>query len=147
MIFPAPKPEPKAKKPFDAGEWQRRGAERYAETRVEVQRERLRHDPHYRTLRENVERKRQREAEQFGPYAEWIRKKACIIGGGCWTVVQAAHHHGRGAGGKAEANLFPCCAEHHSEFHTIGVLTWQRKYGIDLEALTAHLHREYEESL
>lgn len=144
-VYPAPKPEPRDKEPFDATEWQRRGVESYAAKRESEQRERKKADRNYRPLRENVERRRRLEAEQFGPYAAWIRKKACIIGGRCWTVVQAAHFHGRGAGGKSES-LFPCCAEHHSEQHTIGIATWQRKYGIDLEAVTAHLRREYEES-
>jgi hypothetical protein len=91
----------------------------------------------------NRERKARLLEETFGPYADKIRKLDCVVPG-CPDPSQAAHFKSRGAGGKQQ-HLFPCCQAHHSEQHALGIETWQAKYGLDLEAITAHLWRTTED--
>lgn len=85
----------------------------------------------------NAKRKARLRLEQFGQHAERIRGMFCVVPG-CPEPTEAAHYKSRGAGGKA-MHLFPCCRGHHQEQHDLGIETWQRKYGLDLAALAAHL--------
>jgi hypothetical protein len=80
----------------------------------------------------------------FGDKAAWIRSQACVVrvrgvGGICDGAVEAAHVKSRGAGGDS-SHLLPLCEHHHEKQHTIGIRTFEVKYGLDLEALAA----EYE---
>lgn len=87
----------------------------------------------------NRDRRRRLSEEAFGEYADKIRACFCVVPG-CPEPSEAAHFKSRGAGGKAR-HLFPCCSAHHREQHDLGIETWQRKYGLDLAAVTAHLWR------
>lgn len=53
---------------------------------------------------------------------------------GCWGDVDPDHVTSRGARGKDHANVVPLCRGHHDERHTIGIRTFEKRYGLDLEA-------------
>lgn len=86
--------------------------------------------------RSNPKRKAERFERNFGDRAADVRCLPCIVPG-CWKgPIEAAHAKARGMGGVNSDNrqLVPLCRWHHSEQHTRGVITFQAKYGIDLEA-------------
>jgi hypothetical protein len=58
---------------------------------------------------------------------EKIRKTPCLV---CRsTPCDVAHIKTQGSGGSDEAwNLMPICRRHHSEQHTIGILSFSSKY-------------------
>lgn len=91
----------------------------------------------------NPERKARLEREQYGDYAdEMIRGKPCHV---CEAPSVAAHaRKTRGASGKAE-HLNRLCPSHEIEVHAIGVLSFERKYDLDLALLAFQLHREWTE--
>lgn len=62
-------------------------------------------------------------------YLSHVRSMQCIVCGSNDTV---AHHvKTRGSGG-GDTFAVPLCAEHHNEIHTIGIDTFQERYGINL---------------
>lgn len=92
---------------------------------------------------ENAERKRRLRAEQFGTRADAVRLLPCVICGA--SPCDPAHVKSRGAGG-TRRDLVPLCRAHHDEQHRTGILSFQRKYAIDLAvqamAIAARLDRE-----
>lgn len=85
----------------------------------------------------NRKRKAKTKLEQFGPKERrrFVRTLACIVPG-CNGPSENAHNPSVAAGGKA-ADVSPICRAHHTEQHLIGIQTWQRKYGLDVEATNA----------
>lgn len=81
----------------------------------------------------NRERKAKRLAEQFGPQAQRCRELPCCI---CFAPPPSdpAHVRSRGAGGRDRENVVPLCRSHHCEQHQVGILTFQKRHGIDLQA-------------
>lgn len=75
---------------------------------------------------------------------EWYRHQFCVVPGCDEGPCHVAHVKSRGAGGKAD-DAVPLCTKHHSESHDIGILTFQRKYGIDLPALAVVFARKWKE--
>lgn len=94
----------------------------------------------------NPERRATRNAEQFGPFAAWIRSQPCVVGRDCYGPVAACHLRSRGAGGKAACNLFPACTAHHTYQHNAGLNAFERRYGLDLTEITERLWRAYQET-
>lgn len=84
-------------------------------------------------------------------YREWVRMHRCVLDNGkgcdCFGLVEAAHVKSRGAGGVDMANLYPCCSKHHNLQHTIGILTFQKRYRLDLRDLAWKLAKTYEEEM
>jgi hypothetical protein len=75
-------------------------------------------------------------------YCAWIRTHPCVaagrgdwIDGGkpCAGRVECAHVVSRGAGGPDVANTVPLCTRHHREQHTIGIRSFETRYGLNLE--------------
>lgn len=86
----------------------------------------------------NPERRAERRAETDGPCADLARSLPCLVWSNgrslCVGPTEPDHVRARGAGGKDAGNVVPLCSGHHSERHTIGIRTFERRYGIDLEA-------------
>lgn len=72
--------------------------------------------------------KKHKYSKQYIDY--WIRHAFCEI---CGYYSAAPHHiKTRGAGGSDEAkNLLALCTTHHTEAHTIGVMSFADKYSQD----------------
>jgi hypothetical protein len=86
----------------------------------------------------NPERQAKREETDFGAHGDFVRKLPCIIArlhpklrSGCFGRVVAAHFKSRGAGGD-RFSLFPLCEGHHLESHTVGSVSFQELYELDL---------------
>jgi hypothetical protein len=77
----------------------------------------------------------------FG-YKHYIRDCGCLV---CGTHSDPHHVKSRGAGGKDERNIVPLCRVHHTEGHTIGWKTFQKKYGLDLKTVAVELWDKYHE--
>jgi hypothetical protein len=77
------------------------------------------------------------------PYREHVRGLPCILIGlaehRCRGGVEACHVKSRGAGGTDRGNLLPICSRGHSESHTIGRFTFERKYGFELAAVAKQI--------
>ncbi len=71
----------------------------------------------------------------------WIHHAFCSI---CGNYSAAPHHiRTRGAGGSDEAkNLLALCATHHTEVHTMGVMSFADKYSHFFEKIIAALDIE-----
>jgi len=55
----------------------------------------------------------------------------CMI---CELPQQTNHKKTRGAGGAdAKENLWPLCFRHHTERHAIGIKSFRKKYGLEIE--------------
>ena len=77
---------------------------------------------------------------------QWVRRLACVVPG-CETRP-AENHHTRagGMGMKAHySTIVPLCHHHHQQLHTIGVLTFERRYGLDLAQEAAAVQTRWEE--
>lgn len=71
----------------------------------------------------------------------WIRSQPCIVGVGCVGVVQCCHlRHGVN---KDDRWMFPACAQHHTEHHSLGTRYFGLEYGLDLAARCDGYHGRY----
>jgi hypothetical protein len=161
-FLPAPKPAPRQRRPFDHREWKRRGAERYAETRDAVLRERIAEDPSYRVLEPggplpeiNPERLKKLREEQFAiasGYHKWVMEQPCAACGSFDPDLRSDPAHvgrTRGAGAKADRVLSLCreChtfeGEHRDEFNA----AFAERHGVTPEEMAAYrfefYHREH----
>ena len=92
-------------------------------------------------------RKRARSGIDRGPSREWprhrafIRKHACSVPmceDGPIEVAHVRHASNAGTGLKpADWSAVSLCRTHHSEQHAIGVETFQKRYGLNLDKLAA----------
>jgi hypothetical protein len=75
----------------------------------------------------------------------FIRTLPCILVGhpnatwGCRGRTECCHVKTRSTGGADRGNTFPACGQHHTEQHTMGILSFQMYYGIDLEGIAKEL--------
>jgi hypothetical protein len=69
-------------------------------------------------------------------YVGFIHWTGCVVGRGCSGPVHAAHRISRGAGGTWR-ELFGACERHHEQGHRIGLQSFQRLHGLNLEAICA----------
>lgn len=115
--------------------------------------------------RENARRKAKRRASDFGPHGDWIipalpcavehtewwstvsdETLSAMMDAALWDrgryemVSEPAHAKSRGAGGR-RWDLVPLAPLLHSEQHSIGIDTFQAKYGVDLNSLARRLWR------
>lgn len=97
------------------------------------------------------------------PYLDWLKAQACRITGkrtGDWfswlplrgfrtvyypfqIVVDPMHVKSRGAGGQDLWNALSVAHHLHEESHRIGVKSFAKKYGVNLEALAAEQTRQW----
>lgn len=71
-------------------------------------------------------------------YLEFIRKQPCCVDNfDCRPVSQEKrsdpHHVKSQKSGGSDLGCVPLCRLHHGFFHSIGILTFQTKYQIDLK--------------
>jgi len=80
--------------------------------------------------------------KQDSKYLDWMRKQPCVV---CRRVPSDPDHHpSRGSGRGTDRRTYPVCRMHHVERHRIGIYTFQRKYGIDVESEISSHERRYE---
>jgi len=66
----------------------------------------------------------------------YVHSLPCLV---CGTLPVDAHHvRSKGAGGTWR-DLVPLCRIHHSEYHTAGHVTFERRYDLDLVAIAARV--------
>lgn len=77
-------------------------------------------------------------------FRKWVASRWCFIGEQCWGEgIDACHVKTRGAGGADLGNLVPMCRAHHTEQHTLGIRSFQRKHGVDMKAEAQRLAEFY----
>lgn len=87
----------------------------------------------------NPERAKKARARDFGDHAKFVVQYPCVaVGRGCWGPIDPGHKRKRSGGGTKEANLFPICRGHHREQEG-RTEEFERKYGLDLEAICVEL--------
>jgi len=90
----------------------------------------------------NAGRRARAYAEAYGERGGAVRAMRCV----CWAPslgmpwakscsgpIEAAHVRSRGAGG-TRRDLVPLCQGHHREQHARGVVTFEKTYGVNLDA-------------
>lgn len=86
----------------------------------------------------NRERRERLRREQFGPQAELCRMMDCCACGERGPS-DPAHVVSRGAGGKDKANVVPLCRPCHIQQGAWGIVTFQRRKGIDMPMIAQAL--------
>ncbi len=90
-------------------------------------------------------------AREFPRHRRFLRAHQCCVPNcedGPIEVAHVRHADNAGVGIKpADYHAVSLCRAHHSEQHQAGVLTFQKKYGIDLDALAAEFARRSPDSL
>ena len=94
----------------------------------------------------NPERKAHLADVQYGPpdFVLWLHRLPCSVPGCEARDVEQAHAKSRAAGG-AWTDSLPLCREHHRGQHLLGLLTWERKHGLDLSSVAAEVQRAWRE--
>lgn len=79
-------------------------------------------------------------------YGKWVRGRSCLLGasGRCYGPVEADHVKTRGSGGTDLGNLINLCTLHHTQRHTMGRHSFEKKYGVDLAQIAADLFAQYD---
>lgn len=72
----------------------------------------------------------------------WCRTRCCLVEGPhCWGRIEAHHVRENGNGGMGmkpgDDDAVPLCAAHHRQLHDVGVQTFQRMHGCDLDKQAA----------
>ncbi len=82
-------------------------------------------------MTETLTRKERRHQLRFGPFADHIRDKRCLV---CHQRGPSHPHHIKsvGSGGLAPENLVPLCLVHHNQIHYIGTDTFSAQHNVDL---------------
>jgi hypothetical protein len=77
-------------------------------------------------------------------WCEHVRGLPCVLleQGTCAGRVECAHVKARGAAGKDRGNTVPMCSLHHTIQHTIGRLTFEQRFSIDLAAIATELDQK-----
>ena len=65
-------------------------------------------------------------------YRAFIREFPCEVAMCQGWPTDCAHVRSRGAGGKDEGNTIPLCRAHHQQQHTVGVVTFAARHGLNL---------------
>jgi len=70
-------------------------------------------------------------------YAFFIRHNRSCVVPNCENLPEPHHLRGKYLGGgvgckPSEMTCIPLCRPHHDELHTIGILTFEKRYGLDL---------------
>lgn len=73
-------------------------------------------------------------------FIDFVRGQRCAV---CNTSpVDPDHHPTRGAGG-TDDRVWPLCRIHHTERHMIGIKTFERKYGVQVDLVIDELWVQY----
>ena len=114
-----------------------------------TQRERPARNP---LRRKSPLKKRSRSAAEFkriyGSKArvEWVKSRPCVVRACTRFPSENAHVEGDGIGRKADADkIAPMCHGHHRLLHSWGVSTFQRVFGLDLNALAAQVEAAWQQ--
>lgn len=80
----------------------------------------------------NKERKATLREKQYGDeaFVMWLHRLECAIPGCHNRDVEAAHVGRSRAAGGTWQDVAPVCKAHHSEQHTLGILSWEQKYAV-----------------
>ena len=75
-------------------------------------------------------------------YLQWIRAQPCAISGCRHKERIEANHTGpRGLSQKADdRQAIPLCGYHHRLYHDLGRARFETRFGLDINALIAHLN-------
>lgn len=80
-------------------------------------------------------------------YTKYINMLPCSLfethGYECQGDTVGHHIRSRGAGGKEKGNLVPMCYNHHAIVHSMGKLTFQYNYQVNLKLLAQELHEVF----
>jgi hypothetical protein len=79
-------------------------------------------------------------------YDIWVSQLPCCISGSLNTSKPHHHRNNKYCGtGMKPPDIFevPITYELHTEVHTTGVKTFEKKYNIDFNEIIIKLHREY----
>ena len=83
----------------------------------------------------------QRAPERVFPaHRAFVKRHSCAVPGCSDGPIDFAHVKSRGAGGGDWFGV-PLCRTHHQTQHSMGIETFQRKYGFDLYAMAAEFVR------
>jgi len=80
------------------------------------------------------------------PHRQWVRSThECCVGGDCEGRIQAAHVR-RGTDGGTSMKpsdiwVIPLCSFHHSEQHTLGEISFEKKYKFSMKETAEYLAR------
>lgn len=89
-----------------------------------------------------------RQRQHGGDYGHYIRSHLCLCWptGECSTKIDCARVETRGAHPELNApgHTVPLCRRHHIQQGSLGILTFQRRYRLDLEQIAARLKTEWE---
>jgi hypothetical protein len=80
-------------------------------------------------------------------YQAWIREQPCVVMAIHVGLIECCHVKTRGTGGADRRNVVSMCSMHHRIQHSIGILAFQKTYGVDLTAEALRLDAEYEAQL
>lgn len=75
-------------------------------------------------------------------FVDWIHSLACSVSGKEGSdsdPIVAAHTLGKGAGGDWTM-VVPMLHSLHDKLHNIGIETFEKRYGVDLELIAAAVH-------
>lgn len=84
---------------------------------------------------------REPERRVFLTHRQYVRRHSCCVPGCEDGPIRFHHVKTRGAGGGDETGV-SLCETHHVLIHTIGIETFQARFGIDLWALAAEFARK-----
>ena len=94
-------------------------------------------------FRSNILRGPKRE---WPRHRAWVRRHLCCVPGCEQGPIEFAHVRTAANAGKSlkphDAHGISLCHAHHAEQHTKGHITFQKKYGIDMEQLAAEFARK-----
>ncbi len=97
-------------------------------------------------MTEALTRKERRHQLRFGPFADYVRDKGCLV---CRQRGPSHPHHVKsvGSGGLAPENLVPLCLVHHNQIHYIGIDTFSAQHNIDLPVEATRLWLRFRTTL
>ena len=103
----------------------------------------------------NAKRRVARHVRDYGEQAERCRELPCSVWGRvchrpprvfCSFGACEPHHEPPRSCGGRDRDTVPLCTAHHVERHTIGVDSFNEKYGVDLRGLAAEHHAALKEN-
>jgi len=79
-------------------------------------------------------------------YLAFVRRRTCVVKG-CWKYTQASHivfdGQGKVSSKVDDTQAVPKCERHHEEYHRIGRVEFEQKYGLDFAQIIIQLLTAY----